>query len=178
VTKQLLDGSQIRTSFEDMCGSRVAKAVWSHSWNPVNPLCRNGYRPARRPLIKPSATGSEKEGVVTLRRRENRPTVCQPKLERDLGGSTKWHHPLLVTLAQHLDCSSAEFDIVQVQSTELTDSHRCRVEDLKDRRIAKMHRRLLRVRLGIPGQSRLSCGQHLFDLIYAQYDWKLTWDLW
>jgi hypothetical protein len=112
VTKQLLDGSQIRTSFEDMSGGRMAKAVRSHSWNPVNPLCRNGYRPARCPLIKPSATGSEEESIVTLRRRENRPTVCQPKLERSFCGCTEWHYPLLVTLAQNLDCSSAEVNIV------------------------------------------------------------------
>ena len=60
VTEELLDSSQIRPTFQDMCRCGVSQAMWSDLGNPADPLCCKVYGISSRSLIKASTTNSKK----------------------------------------------------------------------------------------------------------------------
>lgn len=81
VTKQLLDGSQIGTTFEHMGSCGVAQAVGCHRCNSWKALCRKGYSLSGRPLIDAAATNSKKKCIVTLRCHQLRSPVADPEFK-------------------------------------------------------------------------------------------------
>jgi len=149
VTKEFLDSSQICPSLKDMGSCGVSQPMRCHGRNSVNPLCRNGYRPACSTLIKSPTPGSKKQGVVTLRRRQNGPTVCEPTVKASLCWGTKRDNSLLVSLAKYLNGSSLEVHVPPIQSAKLADSHCSGVEKFQDSCITNAKSKILRTHIRI-----------------------------
>lgn len=130
VTKEFLDGAQVRSPFQEMCGRGVTKAVWPD-------VGRVGYRTHYIVNNPPGGTGiqtttsrpEEQRGRSTLVDQRGS-SLIHPTSYCAFGRNAEWHRAFATALAQNSNHPQGVVDIVKVETAQLGDSNARCVEQL------------------------------------------------
>src|ERR687890_482723 len=101
VAEHFLHAAQIRTTFEQMGGHRVPKAVRPEVWGTGHDPQGRMNEPAYHPWIDPSAPIPDEYRRSGLRGHELSSSRPKPCVQSVASGATDRHCPFLAALAEH-----------------------------------------------------------------------------
>lgn len=134
MAKHLLDGTQVCTAFQQVCGHGVAQAVRAE----VGGIVDEGQGPVDEPahdawINAPSTVSHEERRAGSLG--DQKVPTLQPAFKGSGGRPAQRNGTLLVALAQNPENAPVTIDVADVQPAQLRDPNAARVENLDDRQV-------------------------------------------
>ena len=132
VPQQLLDGAQIGAAFEQVRGCGVPQSMRAEIGCVLDRCQVLVYQGTNCPLVDPTPPPPEEERWSTFGASQRRSRAGEPPVYCALGWGPVGHRPLLGALPEDPHGAASVVDIVDVETTELTDPDTSRIEQLQD----------------------------------------------
>jgi hypothetical protein len=136
VTEQFLNCSQVSSSLEQVCGSRMAESVWADIRRALHRTDTKMHRPPHRSLINPAAAGAKQQGGTAVGATQLNPAEPQITIESPLRRYAIGHDSFLGPLAEDPDHAAFPVHVVDVHGAELADADPRGIQQLDDEAVA------------------------------------------